>query len=171
MANNGPSLHVSPRELIPGNGPLSQVYLKPVGSTAGAALMKDDTDGYTIVAQVPFGSTLTAGLTFNLYVTDDGKTADDLGKGVVVGVTPKKLASNTDTLAIGTGAAAEATGTATLNASSGIVQVVSIAILNAALDGLAAGDFMLLRIRRIGSNAADTALGTAVLLGVDIHAH
>lgn len=168
MAANGSVIELGPHTLIPLNGPVSQPRLLAMSSTAGVLLTNGDSYGFGAVRKCPY-STLTTGLTFDLMVTDDGSDATDLGKAVVLGVTVKKLVSGTDTLDIGTDAATEATTTITLDATSGQVVTGSVAITS--LDSITAGDWMLIRIRRVGSHVSDTANGPAVLVGAAGYAY
>lgn len=120
--------------------------------------------GYTTIFVIPAELTMGTGLTFGIFVTDDGANSNDLGKVVRFGLTPKLLASGTDDFDIDTGAATETTVDVTLDATSGQFVNGSAAIANAALDSAAVGGILGLRVRRIGSHANDTCTGR-VLVG------
>lgn len=137
----------------------------PTGDLVGLRLNKLDTDGYNTVFQVPASLTVGTGVTFTLLVTDGGGTPDDLGKVVHLGITVKKLASG-ETTDLDTGAGTEQTVDVTLQSTTQEVTLATKAIANANLDSVGAGDIAAVRIRRIGSNAADTANGSVILVGV-----
>jgi hypothetical protein len=123
--------------------------------------------GYTATFRIPANLTLATGLTFKVYLTDDGANARDLGSIVVIGLTIKRLAANAN-LDVDSGAA-EVTANATLSSTPGGVSIPSIAIANAALPAsTAVGDLLLMRIRRVGSSVSDTAPGRAVLHRVEV---
>lgn len=60
------------------------------------------------------------------------------------------------------------TGTSTANATNGTPSVAAITLTSAQIDGLVAGDFFLLRVARVGGNAADTMTGDAELINVEV---
>lgn len=124
--------------------------------------------GYTTMFRIPANLTLSTGLTFRVYLTDDGNNAADLGKVVVLGLTVKRLAANaTDDVDVS--AATEVTANATLSSTSSGVSITSIAIANASLPAsTAVGDLLLMRIRRIATNASDTCPGRPILLRVEV---
>jgi hypothetical protein len=67
------------------------------------------------------------------------------------------------------GWATEKTVTTATNATSGNVNVSSVAHTNGAeIDSIAVGESFRLRVRRIGANAADTMTGDAELLAVEL---
>lgn len=125
--------------------------------------------GYTAMFRIPLNLTLATGLTFKSYITDDGQNAADLGTAVVLGITLKRMAANA-TVTLESGAATEVTGTLTLSSTSGGVLIGSIAIANAALPAsTAAGDLLLMRVRRLGSNASDTCQNRVLLYRVEVN--
>lgn len=121
--------------------------------------------GYLTTFRIPANLTLTTGLTFKWLVTDDGTNAQDLGLAVRFGITLADLTQgNTLQLETGTELATEAAANVTLSATSGKAVVGSIAIVNANLPASAAvGDFFLMRLRRIGTNAGDTCYGNVLV--------
>lgn len=125
--------------------------------------LKSDLNGWSALVKLPANLTYTTGLTFQFSVTDDGDAAN-LGKVVVMGVTTKKVTSGTDNYDIAANAGTEQTVSLTLNSTAGVAVLGSLAITNANLDSAGAGDVVLIRIRRIGTNASDTAPGN-VLIG------
>jgi len=124
--------------------------------------------GYTALFRIPANLTLATGLTFKVYLTDDGANAVDLGKVVKIGLTIKRLAADaTDDVDVS--AATEVTASATLSSTSAGVSITSVAIANAALPAsTAVGDLLLLRLRRIATNASDTCPGRPILLRVEV---
>ena len=158
-----------PRDFMRANGPLSMVDVAPIGVLGGLRLLKSDTSGFYALIRVPANLTVGTGYTAKALVVDDGADAADPGKVIVVGATLKVLASGTDyaTFAsddIGT----ETTASVTLDATAGQVVEGSLAVANANADSVGAGSWAIVRVRRIGTNASDTCLGTAILLGVHI---
>lgn len=139
--------------------------LTRVGDLVGLTMRKNSS--YVALVPVSHANTFTTGLTFSLYLVDDGKDSNDLGKVVRIGITPKTIV-DAETTDMDTGAATETAVDVTLEATSQNITVNTQAIANAALDSLATGNALALRIRRIGSHANDTCKGTAVLLGVGI---
>lgn len=159
-----------PRDFFRANGQNSTVDLVPTpgGDLFGLPLRNLDSEYYHAVVILPGSLTVGTGLTFTLLITDDGVDAADLGAVVRLGVTVKRLVSGTDNTDLDSGAATEATVDITLDATSGEVKSGTVAIANAALDSIAAGDHFALRVRRIGSHANDTANGRAILLSVGV---
>lgn len=161
------------REMSLGSDP-ELVQCQPVGADIrGVPLPKYKTAaalayGYTGAFRIPANLTMGTGLTFKIYLTDDGASATDLGKKVYVGITPKRII-NDETVDIDTGGAAEALVSITLSTTTLGVAIGSLAIANAALDSLAVGELALIRVRRKGTDTTnDTCPGRAVLLGVEV---
>lgn len=154
----------SPLMLLRGDGPVSMIDLAPSGVYYGLRATKHNEKGWYKVLRVPGEMTVGTGYTLSLLVTDDGSDANDLGKVAVFGLNFKLLASGTDDLTL-TGIGTETTGTVTLDATSGQVVELSLAITKANADALDAAGWGLLRIRRIGSNASDTCRGTVLIVG------
>jgi hypothetical protein len=149
----------------------SALYATSFGVTRGLNLNKlisaQLNEYYSGQWVVPTLVALATGLTIKLNVTDDGTTAGDLGKAVVLEVTPYNLsAANAPvdySLPASKGTAT--TGTVTLSSTSGAIAAATIAIVTANLAGLAAGGVLGLRIRRVGDNVADTCMNRVLLLG------
>lgn len=141
------------------------------GAVDGIALPKNADLSCNLIAKVPGNATLTTGIKVDLVVIDDGKEAFDLGKVAVLGVAVKVLDDNTDSLDAAVGGGTEVTGNATLAATSGVVRVVTVSVPNASLDGAAAGDTILVRIRRVANNASDTLNGRVLLLSATAYAY
>lgn len=156
-----------PRDFVP-EGLDQKPYLVQSGDTAGLPLPKNGNIAYNAWSQIPGSLTVGTGLTFTVIVVDDTTNSADLGKVVRVGITVKKLASGTDNLDIDSGAATEATADITLDATSGEFKTGSIAIANAALDSVGAGDLFAIRVRRVSSASQDTCSNRVVLLGVAV---
>lgn len=149
------------RETPVGYSPWSDSAL--TGDLRGLRLHKMDGDFYNWVFQIPANLTMATGLTFTVVLVDDGALPSDLGKVVRLAVSVKLLASaeSTDLDAAGS---AETAANITLQATTGQVTVATIAVT--ALDSAAVGNVVALRLRRVGSNAADTCQGSVILLGV-----
>ena len=122
--------------------------------------------GYITSVKIPSTITMTNGLTFKLQITDDGTFTSDPGKACMFGITCKLLTPGTSNTDMGTGGATEViqTTATTLNAVSGVIVLNSIAVANASLNGAAVGAIIQVRIRRVGTNAGDTALGPILVI-------
>lgn len=147
-----------------------------VGSTPGnlargIAFPKNKAAGYQDIIKIQGGATLTTGIKFDFVLVDDGSSAADLGKAIVLGVTVKKLVSGTDTLDITAAAGTEQTATVTMNATSGVVTIGTVTVANANLDAAAAGDTVQVLIRRVGDNAADTCFGRVLCTSITAYAY
>lgn len=157
---------VPPQRFVPENGPVTDVKLRQSGAVLGFPLPDADT-GFYFMSRVPTnGTPVSTGLTFQILLVDDPSNSDP-GKVVRLGVTVKKIASTTDDLTA-TGAGTEAVGTATMNATTGIVTALSIAVTTSNADSIAAGDLIEVRIRRTGSNASDTHKGVVLVAQVTV---
>jgi hypothetical protein len=157
-----------PRDLFRENGLPDEIALVQTGDLFGVSMRKIATEGYTAVSRIPGSLTVGTGLTFEAMIVDDGVNSADLGKVVRLGITVKKLVGGTDDGDLDSGAATEATADVTLDATTGQVVIGSIAIANAALDSVGAGDAFAVRLRRIGTHANDTCQGRVVLLGLQV---
>jgi hypothetical protein len=168
MASGDEIAYLRPLDLTPENGPPHAPELQRlVGGVLGRLLRKQDAAGYQSVLRIPSnGTPLGTGLTLQLATVDDPSNADP-GKVYRLGVTVKKLASGTDNLTQ-TGAGTEATADVTADATSGELILTNVAVTTANADSPAAGDLVLVRIRRIGSHANDTHTGVPLLLGVSV---
>jgi hypothetical protein len=125
--------------------------------------------GYTFTFRVPLNLTMGTGLTFVLYMTDDGNNAIDLGTVVVVGLTLKRLAANA-TVDVDASGATEVTANATLSSTSAGISKTSIAIANASLpSSLAVGDLVMGRLRRVGTSASDTCQNRVLLYAMAVN--
>ena len=145
----------------------------PVGNYGidGATFGKDANASYNVIVKTPAGATLTTGFKVDLVLVDDGKDANDLGKVAVFGVLIKKLASGTDTLDMTFSVGGEVTANATLAATAGIITTLTISVPNASADSVAAGDTFMMRIRRVGTNAADTCNGRILCVAATVYAY
>lgn len=178
MATGNQLDYIRPEQLQRENGPPQYPRNVPAGAPGaagsgaavaicGVPLLDEDANGYQFVTRLPSTAALATGLTFNLHLADDPNNADP-GDTVKLGITVKRLVSGTDNLTLAS-AAAEQAFTQAMPAVSGKVQTKACAIANANLPAsLAAGDLVLVRIRRLGSDAADTYAGVVLLLGVSI---
>lgn len=160
--------NIVPRSLTRQNGPISMLDFATVNGVEGVRLLKSDVKGFFYLVRIPAGITVGTGYTVKLLVVDDGKTATDPGLAVRLGINFKTLATGTDTLDFTSGAGTETAANLTLTATAGVVTESSLAITKANADGLDAAGWGLLQIRRIGTNAGDTATGTVLLLGAHI---
>ena len=98
---------------------------------------------------------------------DDPENSDP-SKDVAIAVRTKKLVPGTSNLDRTTGWGAETVKQTTLGAA-GIVIMTDIPITTADLGtGVAAGDWLMVRLRRVGSNANDNHRGNALVIGVEV---
>jgi hypothetical protein len=128
-------------------------------------------DGYVYGGKIPANGTLTTGIKFDFIVIDDGSVSASLDAGLaaVFGITVKLLTAGA-TLDM-TSAGTEVTGTVTLASTPGQVAILTIAVANANLNAAVAGSQVLLRFRRLGSNASDTALNEVLVDHIDAYAY
>jgi hypothetical protein len=161
------------RDTSTGYNPWS--YLVAIaGSIRGLAFPKNAITAppvYTDVIKIPGNATLTTGVKFDLVCTDDGKNANDLGLVAVLGVTVKKLVSGTDTFDVTASGGAEVTANVTLAATTNVATILTISVPTASLDSAAAGDTIVVRFRRVGSNASDTLKGRVVVASITAYAY
>jgi hypothetical protein len=168
MATGDFITQVGAKDLTPTNGVFNEVPLVMPTATglgvAGAPCNKLANQAYQFQARIPLnGTPLSTGLTCVLAVVDDPRNP---GAGLVgkFGITIKRLNGGADYTQ--TSASTEVTGTVTMNATSGIESVVSLAVTKAAISAsLAAGDSVLVQLRRLGTDAADTHQGVILITG------
>lgn len=144
----------------PANTPVS------VGLANGLGYNPRVDSGAVWVARLPATAAFATGATFSLMVADDVNNPDP-GKVARFAITVKTLASGTDSITA-TGGGTETAADLTLPSTAGVVLTGSIAIVTANMDGAAAGSWVLIRVRRLGTHANDTHRGRVVLLGVDM---
>jgi hypothetical protein len=144
---------------------------QPVGLGKALVFPKNQNAGYVYGGKIPANGTLTTGIKFDLIIIDDGSviSAADLGKVAVFGITFKLLTAGA-TLDM-TGAATEVTANVTLPSTSGQVAILTVSVPNANLNGAVAGSQVLVQIRRVSSNASDTAQGHVLVDHIDAYAY
>src|SRR5574343_402640 len=128
------------------------------GDLYGLVLPKLATQGYTALVPLSHANTYGTGLTFTVYLVDDGMDSADLGKVVRLGLTVKTIVDG-QTTDLDADAATEATVDVTLKSTAGQIAVAPLAIANAGLDSLATGQAFALRVRRVSTHANDTSQG------------
>ncbi len=157
------------RETSLGSDP--QLVLVQSGDLRGVSFPKfinsnNKVYGYTGAFRIPANLTMSTGLTFKAYFTDDQTDAADLGKKIYIGTTVKRLI-NDETTDLDTGGSSEVLTEITLSSTAGGIVVGSIALT--AIDSLAVGELCLVRFRRKGSDTThDTCPGRVILLRVDV---
>jgi hypothetical protein len=149
----------------------SVVYQTSVGASRGLGLQKlisaQLKEYYNGIWVLPSAALLATGLTFKLVITDDGTNPADLGTVIQLEVTPFNLSTALSVVdwSLPASKGTPTTGNITLGATSGLPVVGSIAIAEAGLASLAAGNILGMRLRRVGDATADTCPGRAILLG------
>lgn len=165
MATTDLLMHLRPQDAFPeaGGNPAPDVT---VGFAKGLAFNSLTDSGAVWIGRLPVTAALATGFTFQVMIAED---ANNIGvaKAVRMAITVKKLAGGTDVISAA-GAGTETGGTLTLPSTAGVVLTGTITIVIANADGVAAGDWVMIRVRRLGTNAADTHRGRVVLLGVDV---
>ena len=171
MASGDIFTQQQPKDLTPQNGIYNEVPLVyPVaagGGVAGVPMAKLTTQGYEFQVRVwNNGTPLTTGITLQFTLVDDPGNPG-AGLGVVIGATAKRITGSGDFTQ--TSASTEVTATVTMPATSGQMVTGTIAITKAAISAsLAAGDTIIVLIRRIGTNASDTHTGRVLLTGLTV---
>ncbi len=147
------------------------VYATSSGGSRGLSFQKliqaQLKEYYNGIFYVPAAVALGTGLTFKLLITDDGTSAADLGLVAKFEVTPFNLSTALAPVdwSLSASKGTATTGVATLQATSGMIVVLSIAIVSANLASLAATNVLGFRLRRMGDDASDTCPGRVILLG------
>ncbi len=147
------------------------VYARSSGAARGLSFQKliqsQLKEYYNGIWFVPDSVNLGVGLTFIMYLTDDGTARIDLGRAVRLEVTPYNFGASGAPVdwSLSTSKGTPTAGTATLSATSGAIVVLSIPIVAANLAGLTADSVLGMRLRRLGDDVADTCLGRVICLG------
>jgi hypothetical protein len=149
-----------------GQDPNVNLRALPVGKGVAFSFPKNKAVELDLYVRIPQLGALTTGVTVEFLLTDDGRNANDLGKVAVFGVTAKNILTDTDTFDITVSGGAEQTANCTLNAASGVGEVVKVLVPNANLDSAAISTWLGLRIRRVGDNVADTCIGPILCVGI-----
>lgn len=171
MASGDTLLSIPPQDLLPeaGNNPSGGEFgLVPAGLGKGVAFNAGVNAGVVIARRLPANAGLVTGATFKLLVSDDpNKPSTGLVAkfGVNCGLLGDTVTGKPfDTTNLGT----EATATVTLPATAGQTKEVSVPIVVANTGGAAANKWVILRVRRLGADPADTAKGRVLLHGVTL---
>ncbi len=157
------------RETTLGSDP--ELVLVSAGDVRGVSLPKfilsnNKVFGYIALFRIPLNLTMGTGLTFTLYLKDDGSDASDLGKKVYIGLTVKRMIAD-ETTDIDVGGSTEVLTEETLSTTAGGLKVAAIALTS--IDSLAVGELCMLRVRRKGSDTThDTCPGRVILLRCDV---
>jgi hypothetical protein len=171
MASGDLIAFIKPADLCPDLGPDVKPRLVPVAPAvlangANAAPLGKE-DGYTFLVQVPInGTPLSTGLTAAVVLADDPNNPG-AGLAVKIGVTIVPVLTTAGVLSV-PATTNEVTATATINATEGVVTITPVAVANNKLTSLAAGNWALVHLRRLGSDAADTHPGRVLIAGVSI---
>jgi hypothetical protein len=149
----------------------------PVGRYSGVGFNAKTDSGVDWIFRLPATAGLSTGVTLNLLFADDPLNPDP-GKVARFGVTCGEFAGTTyipiDPTATGADVGTETTSDVDLPPDTnrptlGKGRNVSVAITTANLGAsVAAGDWVRLRLRRIGTHANDTHRGRVVFLGGDV---
>ncbi len=139
----------------------------PTGDLCGLRLHKLDAATYAWTFILPGNLTIPTGLTFTFTTVDDREFATDAGKTIRLGIVFKRL-SDGESLSFDSGAGAERTKDITLDTTSSQIDISTLDVALADLDGALPGDRVAVRVRRIGSAVQDTAQGSIILIGVSV---
>jgi hypothetical protein len=144
----------------------------PVNLGLGFAYGPHQVSAAVTIFRVPDSVTLSTGLTCELMVSDDPINPDP-GKTGVFGVTVGPFTSGVSQV-IDTEApdspldgSAEVVATVTLSPTIGVLSIFTINVPTAAMNGLAPGDWCMLRVRRLATDQRDSHGRRIVLLNVD----
>jgi hypothetical protein len=162
-------LLMSPISFMPLNGPIFNLgNYRRIGDVIYFALANLDTAGFCFEYRCntnAMSGAAVLGVTFNLPVVDPSEGDGDPGRVVALGITHKRLVSGTDDLDADTAGSTEKEFTVTTDATQGQVVLLDAAFVAAEADGsYAAGDRVLVKVRRKASDADNTHRGT-VLIG------
>lgn len=149
-----------------GNPTGGEYGLINVGLVKGIGYNQLTDSGATWVTRLPASAGLVTGATATLMVADDINNPS-VGKVAVFAITYKLLTSATDVIDWST-AGTETTVSITMPSTAGVIKTGAIAVVVANMDSVAASAWVAIRIRRLGTNSADTHRGRVVLLEVDI---
>lgn len=153
------------KSLVP-NGTAFPQYLRQVGSTTVASVegwaFDAATDEALLTTFVAIAYGASAGnLTLTLlWYADSASSGVVRWAASIAAITP-----DTDTQDVETKTFATETTTDDTHLGTTGQRVHTCAVTISNLDSLAANDIVFLRVRRIGSNAADTMTGDAILIG------
>jgi hypothetical protein len=142
-------------------------YVGGVGSFCGCRLNKLDNQGYVAIVKIPPGLTMATGLTFSWGFCDNAEFSSDPGLVVRFGITVKRLIAG-ETPNMDAAAGAEQFVNVTTQGTSGNLTIGTLAIANANLDSAAVGDRIGIRLRRNGTNAADTFQGSVLVTDLSV---
>lgn len=168
MASGDTLVQLPPQDLIPENegNPGGPPYsLATDGYSRAVAFGPNVNSGVYAVRRMPATYSDSTGITFNLLVSDDPLNPA-VSKNARFGVSIAPVGGAGayypfDTTNLGT----EQKGTVTLASTSGQAAVpLTITVAKAVMGGVASGKFFMLRVRRLGTDALDTATAGRVLL-------
>lgn len=164
MATTNTILNLRPQDAFGevGGNPAPNI---PVGLASGLGYNARQDSGAIWVTRLPALASLATGASMVLMLADDVNNPDP-GKVARFAVTFKKLATGTDVIDT-SGAGTETAVDVTMPSTAGVVVTAAVAIVVGNMDGLAASDWCLTRVRRIGTHANDTHRGRVVLLNMD----
>jgi hypothetical protein len=114
----------------------------------------DEAAYWTFVATGYTGGDLTLKI---IWYGDSATSGNVVWEAAMAAITPSVDTTNVTTAAL----AAATTATTAVSGSTKALVVTTITITGASLDSLAGGDYVLFRIRRLGSSGSDTMAGDA----------
>jgi len=171
MASGDTILSINPVDMFPETpGPSGGEYgLVYDGLAKGLSYPHTATLGAVTIRRLPATASLSTGATVKLLIAGDPLNPC-AGKVVKLGVNFGKLGTTSTYVAPGTAAlGTEATATVTMPSTDGQTIEVSIPIVVASMASAAANAWVLMRVRRLGADSADTARpGRVLLLGVTV---
>lgn len=157
-----------PRDFWNGNGPNQQLSERTSGIGAGLPLGRGvgnpaPGDAWYFFGRIwANGTPLPTGLTFGLLWSDDPDNSNPAGV-VRIGISVARIVSGTYNVRTPTAFGTEVLASLTAPATVGIVTLSSVAVANANLQSLAAGEPFAVKVRRVPTDAADTHTGRILI--------
>jgi hypothetical protein len=151
-----------------GTGKNYHTGLVDCGLGAGSAYAPGVNSSVLLIRRVPNAVALATGLTVEWCVADDPLGTGAVSKNSYWGITVTPITSGTTLFdESGLASSTEDVKATTMAAGLGKLTVDSKTVANADMNSLAAGNWALIRFRRLGANALDTDLNRVLLFGVD----
>lgn len=174
MATGNTLVELLPRDFfagVGGNPQAGEFALSGPGVLRGIGFHQGNTASAYAVVRMPGTFSASTGLTFKLIVAEDQTDTLGIGGNVVFGVNVGPLGNGSsyyvaDTTNLGT--QATVTQGVPTSTNAGKTMEISIPIVTANINGVAANIWTIVQIQRLGANASDTCKSRVQLLAVSI---